>query len=78
MGCRNWITEHGKKYDTKEAYLQRLKIFNENKQIIKELNLKKEKFGSDVEFAMNKFADMSQQEFRENVLMSKRKPVKNL
>ena len=55
--------------------MQKFKIFNENVKIVKELNAQSKKFGPDIVFALNKFADLTQKEFRNQILMPTRKPV---
>ena len=66
---------NNKNYGSKSEYEKRQEIFNENQILIEKLNKKQKEFGSDVEFALNHFADMTTKEFQRKVLMPKQSPV---
>ena len=69
------MQDHKKVYESEMAFLQRLKVFQDNHFLVQQLNKEQQNVGSDVAFQLNKFADMTQEEFRKNVLMAKRNPV---
>jgi len=59
---KQWMSLHGKTYDTPEEFSKRYLIWGENKRQISEWNAKST-FGS-ATFALNKFSDWSKEEFR--------------
>ena len=69
------MEEHQKYYRSKSEYMEKQKIFQDNQLLIEKLNEEQQILGSDVEFALNQFADMTPEEFRRKVLMPKQEPV---
>jgi len=65
----NWQKQYNKKYNSLEENEIRFEIFKENADIVEHLNAQK----NGARFALNKFADLSTEEFRETILMPPRK-----
>jgi C1A family cysteine protease len=63
--------KYNKVYSTKEEYNRRLAIFEHNLKLIKEKNAKA---GGKTTFAVNKFSDMTREEFKKTILMTKLPP----
>jgi len=56
------MEEHAKYYKTVFEYEEKKNTFRNNRILIEKLNKEQETFGSDVEFALNQFADMTVEE----------------
>ena len=69
------MEEHQKYYRSEPEYMEKQKIFQDNQLLIEKLNQEQQILGSDVEFALNQFADMTPKDFRRKVLMPKQEPV---
>ena len=69
------MSEHEKYYESEIQYQEKQRIFHKNRILIEKLNEEQKSLGSDVEFALNKFADMTPEEFRSKILIPKRAPV---
>ncbi len=67
------MIEHNKRYDTSEELEYRMKVYQENVKKIEELN---KAYNPRTRFGINKFADLSESEFRAKYLSSK-KPIRD-
>ncbi|CAF1240174.1 unnamed protein product [Rotaria magnacalcarata] len=63
---KNWLGDNNSKYDSFDEYQRRLSIFKENYFKIQQLN---ENYGHGAMFELNKFADQTEHEFRNTILM---------
>jgi C1A family cysteine protease len=64
--------KYNKVYSTKDEYNRRLAIFEQNLKHVHHLNARA---GGKTEFAVNKFSDMSKEEFKNTILMTKLPPA---
>ncbi|KAK7480078.1 hypothetical protein BaRGS_00028715 [Batillaria attramentaria] len=67
---RSWAAEHDRRYKSQEELETRFTAFLNNLKYINSLNLQHR---GETVFAVNQFADMSPEEFRQKVLMPSRK-----
>jgi len=67
----SYISTHGKKYKSDEEFLSRFQIFKQNLKIIAEKNAK---HAPTTTYAVNKFADLTKEEFKQIFLMSNLPP----
>jgi C1A family cysteine protease len=67
------MLKNGKKYKSDEEFFARFKIFQSNLKIIEEKNAK---YNPTTFYAVNKFADLSKQEFKEMYLMNNLPPYR--
>jgi len=67
----SFIQTHGKKYNTDEDFFARFQIFKDNVKLIAEKNAK---YAPLTTYAVNKFADLTKQEFKELFLMNNLPP----
>ncbi|CAF1203654.1 unnamed protein product [Rotaria sordida] len=68
---KHWLDRSDREYDSFAEYQQRMSIFKENYIQIQKLN---EVFGDDMTFELNKFADLTEDEFRNTILMRPQAP----
>ncbi|XP_065839389.1 cysteine proteinase 1-like [Oscarella lobularis] len=62
---RSWMQEHDRAYESAQEYDRRLEIYRANKNLVDDFNSK----NADVQMSLNRFADMSPEEFKSKVLM---------
>jgi C1A family cysteine protease len=67
----SFVSKYGKKYNNDEEFLSRFQIFKSNLKIIAEKNAK---YAPKTTYAVNKFADLSKEEFRQKFLMTNLPP----
>ena len=70
IGFDEWCMEHGKVYSGEQERKARQSIFASNIQLVEKLNQKYNSNG--VGFAINHFADLTPQEFRQQILLPPR------
>ena len=75
MNFDEWCVEHGKVYNGEQERKVRQSVFASNVQLVEKLN--RQYNSSGVGFAINHFADLTPQEFRQQVLLPPR-PVPSL
>ncbi|CAF0991538.1 unnamed protein product [Didymodactylos carnosus] len=68
---RKWIDRNNRDYPSIEEYQYRMTIFKENYIKILKMN---EIFEEDMSFEANKFADMTEEEFQQKILMKSQPP----
>ncbi|CAM4941161.1 unnamed protein product [Rotaria socialis] len=68
---KHWLDQTDRDYDSFAEYQQRMSIFKENYILIQKLN---EVYGHDMTFELNKFADLTEDEFRNTILMRPQAP----
>ena len=70
IGFDEWCVEHGKVYSGEQERKARQSVFASNIQLVEKLNQKYNSNG--VGFAINHFADLTPQEFRQQILLPPR------
>ncbi|CAF1350741.1 unnamed protein product [Adineta steineri] len=68
---KNWLDQHDRDYNSFAEYQQRMIVFKENYIQIQKMN---EVFGHDMKFELNKFSDLTEDEFRNTILMRPQAP----
>jgi cathepsin F len=66
---KGWMAEHEVNYQTKAEYARRLAVFAENMRRVASLNKQSKNLGNTDEYGINRFADMTESEFRHKILM---------
>lgn len=62
-----WAVKNGKKYSSESESVKRMLIFAKNEQEVEKLNAQ----GGSARFAVNKFSDMTESEFRSQFLQNR-------
>jgi len=71
---QQWMAKYNKKYNTQEEYEIRIKNFIERSMIVEKQNLRSKLLNSTATFALNKFSDLSLEEFSVRLGMKGFKP----